>query len=70
MNIHITRLTYVRTGPPPQKKNRGRDSVRAHAQLSLVYLASTLDVTHVIKCTRLSPTLTGRAWGRGYSAVH
>ena len=22
MNIHITWLTHVRTGPPPQKKNR------------------------------------------------
>ena len=43
----------------------GRDSVHAHAQLSRVYLASTLDVTHVIKCTRLSPTLTRRAWERG-----
>ena len=31
----------------------GRDSMSAHAQLSHVYLASTLDVTHVIKCTRL-----------------
>ena len=32
-------------------KRRGQDSVRAHAQLSRVYLASTFDVTHVIKCT-------------------
>ena len=43
----------------------GRDSVRAHAQSSHVYLASTLDVIHMIKCTRLSPTLAGRAWERG-----
>jgi len=44
----------------------GQDSVCAHMQLSCVYFASTLDVTHVIKCTRLSPTLAGRAWERGY----
>ena len=44
----------------------GRDSVCAHAQLSRVYLASNPDVMHVIKCTRLSPTLAGRAWERGY----
>ena len=35
------------------------DSVSAHAQLSCVYLAPTLDVTHVIKCTRLSPSVAG-----------
>ena len=35
----------------------GWDSMHAHAQSSRVYLASTLDVTHMIKCTRLSPTL-------------
>ena len=29
----------------------GRDSVSAHTQLSHVYLASTLDIMHVIKCT-------------------
>ena len=40
----------------------GWDSVHAHAQLSRVYLASTLDIMHVIKCTRLSPSLAGRAW--------
>ena len=34
---------------------------------SRVYLVSTLDVTHVIKYTRLSPSLAGRAWERGYS---
>ena len=39
--------------------------MRAHKQLSRVYLASTLDVTHVIKCTRFSLTLAGRAWERG-----
>ena len=43
----------------------GLDSMHAHAQLSCVYLVSTLDVTHVIKCARLSPTLTGRAWEQG-----
>ena len=36
---------------------RGQDSVSTHVQLSHVYLAFTLDVTHVIKCTRLSPSL-------------
>ena len=55
--------------------------VPSHAQLSSLYLLSTLDVTHVIKCTRLSPqffdscvfkghtqcALGGRAWERGYS---
>ena len=45
----------------------GPDSVRAHAQLSRVYLVSTLDVTHVIKCTRLSSTLARRSWERGHS---
>ena len=39
----------------------------AHTQLSCVYLVSTLDVTHVIKCTGLSPTLARRAWERGHS---
>ena len=39
----------------------------AHMQLSFVYLTSTLDVTHVIKCTRLSPSLAGRALERGYT---
>ena len=34
---------------------RGQDSVSTHMQLSCVYLASTLDVTHVIKCTRGEP---------------
>ena len=28
---------------------------------------STLDVTHVIKYTRFSPSLAGRAWERGYT---
>ena len=41
-------------------KRRGQDSVSVHAQLSRIYLASTLDVTHVIKCTRLSPSLVAR----------
>ena len=31
--------------------------MHAHMQLSPVYLLSTLDVTHGIKCTRLFPTL-------------
>ena len=36
----------------------------AHTQLSCVYLTSTLDVTHVIKCTRLpSPLLSGESLG-------
>ena len=45
-------------------KLHGRTFVRAHAQLSHVHLASTLDITHVIKRTRLSPSLVGRAWER------
>ena len=32
-----------------------RDFMYAHMQLSCVYLTSTLDITHVIKCTRLPP---------------
>ena len=52
----------VATRVHASSKRRGRDSVRAHAQLSRVYLASTLDVTHVIEYTRLSPSLAGRAW--------
>ena len=43
----------------------GRDSVCAHMQLSLVYLVSTLDVMHVMKCTRLSTSLVGKAWKLG-----
>ena len=35
-----------------------------HAQL--IYPASTLNITHVIKCTRLSPFLVGRAWEQSY----
>ena len=42
------------------------DGHGAHAQLSCVYLVSTLDVMHVIKSTRLPPSLLGRAWERGY----
>ena len=42
----------------------GQDFVHAHTQLSHVHLASTLDITHMIKGTRLSPTLAGRAWER------
>ena len=47
-------------------KQRGQNSVSAHAQLSHVYLTSTLDVMHMIKYTRLSPSLAGRACERGY----
>ena len=38
--------------------------VRAHVQLSRVYmyLASTLDVMHMIECTRLSLSIVERAW--------
>ena len=38
----------------------------ANAQLSRVYLVSTLNVMHVIKSTRLSPSLVERAWQQGY----
>ena len=31
----------------------------------IIQSLSTLDVTHVIKCTRLSPSLVGRAWEQG-----
>ena len=41
-------------------------SSNLHVQSSRVYLESTLDVMHMIKCTRLSPFLTGRAWERSY----
>ena len=40
----------------------GQVSMRAHMQLSHVYLVSTLDVTLVIKCTRL-PLLIGESLG-------
>ena len=43
-------------------EQRGWDSVSALVQLSRVYLASIFDVMHVIKCTRLSPSLAERAW--------
>ena len=42
-------------------KLHGRTFVHAHVQLSHIYLMSILDVTHVIKCTRLSPSLAGKA---------
>ena len=45
---------------------RGWTFVYARMQLSCVYLLSTLDVTHMIKCNRLSPSLAGTAWERGY----
>ena len=59
--------SYVCTCLDHELKLCGWDSVHAHVQLSCVYLVSTLDVTYVIKCTRLSLTLTMRAWERGYS---
>ena len=43
----------------------GQDFELAYMQLSHVYLVSALDVMHVIKCTRLSPSLVGRAYERG-----
>ena len=42
---------------------RGWDSVSAHAQLSRIYLASTLDVTHVIMYQARSPLLSGESLG-------
>ena len=51
--------------PDHELKLCGQDSVHAHTQLSRVYFASTMHVTQVIKCTRLSPTLDRRAWERG-----
>ena len=39
--------------------------MHAHKQLSRIYLVSTLDVTHLIKCTSLYLTLAWRAWERG-----
>ena len=42
----------------------GQSFVHAHGQFSCVYLTSTFDVTHVIKCTRLSHYLAGRAQER------
>ena len=61
--------TYTCTCLAHELKLCGLDSVRAHAQLSCVYPASTLDIPHVIKYTRLSPTLAGRAWERGYLSL-
>ena len=40
-----------------------RDYVHTHMQLSRVYFMSTLDVTHMTNCTRLSPSLMGREPG-------
>ena len=37
--------------------------MHAHMQLRDIYV---LDVTHVIKCTRFSPSIVERAWVRGY----
>ena len=44
-------------------ERRGQDSVSAHMQLSRVYLTSTLDVMHVIKCTMALPLLSGESLG-------
>ena len=41
----------------------GQDFELAYMQLSHVYLMSALDVMHVIKCTRLSPSLAGESLG-------
>ena len=41
----------------------------AHAQLSYVYLASTLDVTRVMKYTMLPPSLAETVWERGYFLI-
>ena len=54
------------TRTPVQKHSSelcGQDFVCAHAQLSCV---STLDVKHMIKCSRLYPSLAATAWERGY----
>ena len=61
--------SYMCTCLVTSSERRGQDSVCAHTQLSCVYLVSTLDVTHMIKCIRLSPSLVGRAWERGYDVV-
>lgn len=43
----------------------------AHMQLSCIYLLFTLDVTHVIKCTRSSHSLCNRKrHGSGNEATH
>ena len=44
-------------------EQRGWDSVHAHLQASHVCLVSMLDIMHVMKCTRLSPSLAGRTCG-------
>ena len=41
----------------------------AHAHSGRIYLVSTLDVMHVIKSTKLFPSLVGRAWEQGYNHV-
>ena len=38
-------------------------SIYAHVQLSRVYLVSTLDITHMIMCTRLSPIFSRESLG-------
>ena len=50
-------FSYVCTCLDHELEQRGRDSLHVHMQLSHVYLTSTLDITHGIKCTRLSPSL-------------
>ena len=52
----LSHHSYTCTCLDHKLKLCGRDSVHAHAQSSHVYFASTLDVTHVIKYTRLSRT--------------
>ena len=44
----------------------GWDAVHAHVQLCRAYLMSTFDVTHGIKCTRLSPSLAGEPGNEAY----
>ena len=41
--------------------------MHAYEQLSCVYLMSTLNVTHVKKRTRFSPSLAGRVLEQDYS---
>ena len=41
-------------------------SVWAPSLVHPCIIVSTLDATHVTKCTRLSPSSAGRAWEQGY----
>ena len=58
--IYSYTCTYLKWSQAP--KYMGRHSMRAHTLLSCVYLMCTLDVTHMRKCTRLSPSISRRAW--------